>query len=510
MAIGGIGGLTLSGLTAISGARPVSALDVFAQGTPGAGINMVDELVIDLPIEPPSLDPAIVYDVDSWSVVHSIYDSLVQYGPTGELEMLLAESLSNPDPRTLEIKLRPGISFHNGEPLDAKAVAFSVKRLVDPKIAPTVSQTFRVIEEVKEVDPLTAQLKLSAPAPWLPSQIAAWLVIVPSAYSAGNDIGQKPVGTGPFRFLEWQSGDHITLEANSDYFAASPKGQPIARRVTFRFVPEASTRVSDLLAGTAQLVRTIPDLAGSVTDGGGRVIPNEIAGSAWIRIANDVAPFSDVRVRQALNYAVDVDAVIDALLGGHGTRLASFFMKESLGYDPNLKPYPHDVDKAKSLLAEAGYPDGLSTTLEHTTDENADVISAIAGQLAEAGIKVELQPREKATFNGTWKDKKAAPLRFSTWKPLFDPFTLLSLVVSNKGYLSRYDDPKAQALIDAGAIETDSSKRGETYRQLGQVLHDDPAAIYLYSLTSLYAESKDVPEWTQRPDDYIIPAKRNG
>jgi peptide/nickel transport system substrate-binding protein len=471
---------------------------------------MIDRLVIDIPIEPPSLDPAIAYDVDSWSVVHSIYDSLVQYGPKGELEMLLAESLATPDPHALEIKLRPGIAFQNGEPLDATALAFSVGRLVDPKIAPTVSQTFSVIEDVKAVDALTVRLTLANPAPWLPSQIAAWLVLVPPKYGAGNDLGQKPVGTGPYRFVEWQSGDHITLEANTDYFAASPKGQPIAKHVTFRFVPEASTRVSDLLAGTAQLVRTIPDLAGSVTDAGAKVIANEIAGSAWVRVANDVEPFTDVRVRQALNYAVDVEAIIDALLGGHGSRLATFFMSESLGYDPNLKPYPHDLDKAKALLAEAGYPDGFSTTLEHTTDENANVISAVAGQLEEAGIKVKLQPREKATFNGTWKDRKAAPLRFSTWKPLFDPFTLLSLVVSNEGYLSRYDNPKAQALIDAGAIETDPAKRAETYRQLAQVLHDDPAAIYLYSLTSLYGESKDVPEWTQRPDDYIIPAKRDG
>jgi peptide/nickel transport system substrate-binding protein len=506
-----LGGLTLTGRTAgIGGPRGASALGLLAQGTPDAGIGMIDKLVIDIPIEPPSLDPAIAYDVDSWSVVHSIYDSLVQYGPKGELEMLLAESIATPDPQTIEIKLRSGVSFHNGEPLDAKAVAFSVKRLVDPKIAPTVSQTFSVITEVKEVDPLTARLTLAAPAPWLPSQIAAWLVIVPPAYSASNDLGQKPVGTGPYRLVEWQSGDHITLEANTDYFSASAKGQPIAKQVTFRFVPEASTRVSDLLAGTAQLVRTIPDLAGSATNAGAPVIANGIAGSAWVRIANDVEPFTDVRVRQALNYAVDVDAIIDALLGGHGNRLANFFMNESLGYDPDLKPYPHDPDKAKALLAEAGYPGGLSTTMEHTTDENANVISAVAGQLGEAGIKVELQPREKATFNGTWKDRKAAPLRFSTWKPLFDPFTLLSLVVSNKGYLSRYDNPKAQPLIDAGAAETDSAKRAEIYRQLGMVLHDDPAAIYLYSLTSLYAESKDVPAWTQRPDDYIIPAKRNG
>jgi ABC-type transport system substrate-binding protein len=156
-------------------------------------------------------------------------------------------------------------------------------------------------------------------------------------------------------------------------------------------------------------------------------------------------------------------------------------------------------------LIDAGYPDGFSTTLSYTVWERGDLVNAITGQLQAVGIDVVTLPVETATFNASWQDPNAAPLRFVTWRPLYDPYTLLDLVVSNKGFLSRYDNPDAQKLIEAGAIETDLKQRDQTYRQLGQVLHDAPAAIYLWSLTSFYGVGNDAPDWTPRPDDWILP-----
>jgi ABC-type transport system substrate-binding protein len=349
--------------------------------------NLVEELVIDLASEPDSFDPALTYKIDGWSVVHSVYDSLYQYGPEGALEPLLAQSApALIDPLTYEIKLRPGVTFHNGEPVDAKSVAFSVAHIVDEKTGSQIAGQFKVISEVKE--------------------------------------------------------------------------------------------------------------------------PVPVSGSAWVRIATDVAPFSDVRVRQALNYAVDVDAIRDALYGGYGQRLPNFFAPGGLGFDPALAPYSYDPERARALLSEAGYPDGFETTLAHTIGDRPDLPEAIAGQLAEVGIKVTTQPQEDAAFNAAWKDPNAAPLRLATWRPLFDPYTLLSLVVSSKGFLSRYDSPTVQPLIDAFATETDLAKRAEVGRQLGKALYEDPAAIYLFNLTSLYGVADDVTAWTPRADDYIIATAR--
>lgn len=469
-------------------------------------------LTIDLAVEPATFDPAQTYQIDGWSVVHSVYDSLLQFGPDGTIEPLLAESFEQVDPLTYEIKLRAGITFHNGEPFDARSVSATLAHIVDPETASQVAQNFRVIETIEEVDDHTVRLHLSQPAPWLPSQIAPWCAMLPPEYIAdpANDFANNPVGTGPFRFAGWDRGQQVRLEANPDYFAASPKGQPVAEQVAFRFVGEPSTRVADLLSGSAGLIRDVPiDQMEEITGSGAEIVTMPISGSAWVRVPNDVEPFTNPLVRQALNHAVDIDGIVQALLGGLGSRLANFYVPSGLGYDPDLAPYSYDPDLARQLLADAGYPDGIDTTLAYPSTETEDLVVAIAGQLTAAGIRTEVQPTELATFNSTWQDQAAAPLRFLTWRPMFDPYTLLSLIVSNTGFLSRYDNPAAQELIDAGAVEPDPEARAAIYTELGQVLHDDPAAIYGYELVAVYGVAAGAPAWTPRADEFILPTYRS-
>ena len=466
-----------------------------------------EDLAIDLAVEPATLDPALVYESDGWSVVHSIYDALVQLGPGGAPEMVLAESMSQIDPRIWEIKLRPGIRFHNGEPLNAAAVAFSIEHILDPETGSQIAGNFQVIEDVEEVDSLTAHLHLSEPAPWLPSLMAPWLVLLPPAYASDptNDFANNPVGTGPYRFVRWVRGSRIVLKQNAEYFGQSAKGEPVATGVDFRFVPDATTRVTDVVSGTSQLVRGVPFDELETVAAAAEVVEQPIAGCAFVRVPTDVAPFDNATVRLALNHAVDVDAIIASLLGGNGTRLPNVFVPGGLGYDPDLAPHAYDPELAQQLLTEAGYPDGFSTRLAYASGEREDLAAAIAGQLGAAGVKVELEPVETATFNATWQDPEAAPLRFLTWRPLFDPYTLLSLVISNSGFLSRYDNAEAQALIEAGAIEPDPEERDRIYRELGVVLHDSPAGIYLWSLTTFSGLDRDAPAWTPRADDWILP-----
>jgi peptide/nickel transport system substrate-binding protein len=305
--------------------------------------------------------------------------------------------------------------------------------------------------------------------------------------------------------VRWDRGSQIVLERNQHYLSGSAKGVPIANRVAFRFVPDATTRVTDVVSGTSDLVRAVPFDELEQVAAAAEVIEEPIAGCAFVRIPTDVAPFDDARVRLALNHAVDVQTIVDALLGGNGSHLANLFVPDGLGYDVALAPHAYDPELAKQLLADAGYGDGFSTRMDHTTGERADLVAAVAGQLAVVGITVELEPLETTAFNASWKDPDAAPLRFLTWRPLFDPYTLLSLVVSNSGFLSRYDNPDAQTLIDAGAVETDLEQRNSIYQELGRVLHDSPAGIYLWNLTSFYGLGRDVPAWTPRPDDWILP-----
>jgi len=507
----GWGSISRRRLLAAAGLAAGSAFLVpgMSRAVRSAALQRGEELTIDLAVEPATLDPALVYESDGWSVVHSIYDALVQLGPGGALEMVLAESMTQVDPRTLEVRLRPDIAFHNGEPLDAAAVAFSIEHIRDPETGSQIAGNFQVIEKVEEVDSLTARLHLSEPAPWLPSLMAPWLVLLPPVYASdpNNDFANNPVGTGPYRFVRWARGSRIVLKRNAEYFGQTAKGEPIAAGVDFRFVPDATTRVTDVVSGTSQLVRGVPYDELETVAAAAEVVEQPIAGCAFVRVPTDTAPFDNVAVRLALNHAVDVDAIIASLLGGNGVRLPNLFVPGGLGYDPDLAPHAHDPELARQLLAEAGYPDGFSTRLAYTTGEREDLAAAIAGQLGAVGIDVELEPVETATFNATWQDPEAAPLRLLTWRPLFDPYTLLSLVISNTGFLSRYDNAEAQALIEAGAIEPDPEERDRIYRELGMVLHDSPAGIYLWSLTSFYGLERDAPPWTPRADDWILPLK---
>jgi len=462
----------------------------------------LDEITIDLEIEPASLDPALGDDVNGWSVIHSIYDSVVNIGPDGEAEPLLAESVDFPDPLTCRIVLRGDRTFHDGSPVTSDSVKAALDHIRDPQTGSLIVDNFAPIETVSIIDDRTVDFGLSAPAPYLLAQFAPWLTPFPP--SAAGSLGSKPVGAGPYRFVSWTAGENIVLEADPAYPADSPKGRAIANRVTFRFVPDATTRVADLLSGASSIIRAVPpEQTAVVEDGAATIVAHPVTGIALVRIANDVEPFIDPRVRQALNHAVDVQTIIDTLLNGNGQRLASLFPEGGLGYDPNLAPMAYDPELARSLLAEAGYPDGFAVEMEHTADGVQTVPEAIIGMLAEVGIDVTLKLVETATFNQTWT--AGAPLRYLTWRPVNDPYTLLNLVFSSGGYLSRFSSEKVQPLIDQAAVETDPDRRAAVYRELGAALQDDPAAIYLNSLVSLTGLANGVPAWTPRADDYTIP-----
>ncbi|MCA9863695.1 MAG: ABC transporter substrate-binding protein [Thermomicrobiales bacterium] len=495
-------GATAATLAALATTRlPVAGRAATAQEA------LASSLVIDLTAEPATLDPALTYDIDGWSVVHSVYDAPVQLGPGGVLQMVAAESLEQVDPLTWELKLKPGLTFHNGEPLESSSVTFSVAHMQNPETASQVAGNFAVVESVEEVDELTARLHLSAPAPWLPSQLAPWIALLPPAYAAdpANDFALNPVGTGPYVFKGWERGSSIALERNPEYFGGDAKGAPIAEAVTFRFVQDGTTRVADLLSGTSQIIGGVPLDQAPEVEASATMQAAPVAGCAFVRVPNDVEPFTDPRVRQALNHAVDVEGIIASLLGGYGQRLANFFVPNGMGFNADLAPYAYDPELAKSLLADAGYPDGFQTSMAISTLDRIDLGQAIAGQLAAVGIQTELQTVEIATFNGQWKDPEAAPLRLVSWRPVIDPYTLLSLLVSSSGFLSRYDDPEAQTLIDAAAVEPDTAKRVAIYEQLGDVLFESPAGIYLWNRTAFYGSATDTPAWTQRPDEWLLP-----
>lgn len=502
--------MTRRTMIAVGGAGALGLLAPWMQVTARQGtpeIELVGELVIDLSGDPVSIDPAFAYSPRDWSIVHAIYDGLVGIGEDGTVQPLAAETFEAVDELTFEAKLREGLTFHDGSPVTAGAAIRGIEYLQGSDSQ--VRDLFGSISEVERVDDLTVRIVSDSPSPWLPAQMAVWHVLLPEGYNE-ESLSSKPTGSGPYRFVSWEQGSQITLERFSEYQPAEVKGVPIADRVVYRFVPEASTRVADLLSGSADIVVEVPlDQHEVVGSGGATIVSTPIAGSAWIRIATDTAPFDDIRVRQALNMALDVEAIAKVLVSTEAQRLASLHPDErSMGFNPDLAPYAYDPDEARALLEEAGHGDGIDVVFEITTAVPQAMAEAMVAQWAEVGIRAELQVSELAQFNATWADPSAPALRMATWRPLYDPYTLLSLVFASEGYLSRYDNPEADKLIASASTETDPEKRAALYQKLAAVMHEDAPVVFLWNLVESYGVTEEASAWDPRGDEYVLPLAR--
>jgi peptide/nickel transport system substrate-binding protein len=476
-----------------------------AQETP----EVADELVIDVSGGPDNLDPALTRSIRDWSVLHSIYDSILDLSDDGDLVPLAADSFTIVDELTFEVVLRIGLTFHDGTPVTVEAIERSIVH-VQESDGPAAGN-FGAIVEVETVDERTVRLKTAEPAPWLPSQLAVWMVLFPEGVTA-ESFEQAPIGTGPYRFVSREAGSEIVLERNPDYPADSPKGTALAEQIRYRFVPESTTRVADLATGVAQIIDAIPqDQIGAIEDGGGQAIEAPVLGTSFLRMVNDVAPFDDPLVRQAINHAIDVETIGAALISTGVNRLASLFPDErSIGFDPELAPFAYDPERARELLAEAGYEDGFETTFQYTGGGRDDVMQAIAANLEEVGIRVTIEVTELAAFNGSWTDPESAALRYVTWRPVYDPHTLLSLMFASTGPLSRFADDEADALIAAAAVESEPEARAGLYRDLGRYFQETPPAVFLWNLTANYGVAGAGLEWQPRGDEYLIATTRKG
>jgi peptide/nickel transport system substrate-binding protein len=463
-----------------------------------------ESLVIDLDGEVESIHPSLAYSGRDWSVVNSIYDSIVTIDSAGAVVPLAAEAFESDDAATFRVRLREGLLFHDGSPVTAETIRLSLEFLMTS--GSSVSDVFSVIDEVTVEGELDARIVCAAAAPWLPAQIATWMMLVPEGYTEEQAL-TKPVGTGPYEFESGDPGQELQLRRFDGYQLGDVKGDALADSVTFRIVPDAATRVADIATGTAHIAVNVPDdFREEIESQGAEVVDDPLVGSWWIRIGTDVEPFGDPRVRRALNYAVDTVTIGEALLGPETRPLGSIFPDERApGFLEELEPYPYDPDRARELLLDAGVEEGMSLELEVTQSARRDVAEAIAGYLSDVGFDVEVIVSDIATFNAGWSDPERPVLRMATWSPLFEPHTLLSLVFADDGYLSRYDNGEVGALILEASGEPDQERRRDLYEEVNRLMHEDPPVIFLWNLTATYAVAANVTAWTPDGNDQVIP-----
>jgi peptide/nickel transport system substrate-binding protein len=485
--------------------RLVAALLVLYVAGP-AGAQSPGELRVALPWTPENLDPTMNLSSIRAKVGVNIFDSLVGRDAENRIAAQLAESWKALDDLTLQLKLRRGVVFHNGEPFNAEAVRFTVERVLDPNQKSPNRANVGEVARVEVVDDYTVNLVLRQPyAPLLNRLID--FPIVPPKYTAekGNQgLALRPVGTGPFRFVELVKDDHLIVEAFDRHWRGAPK----VRRIVYKPIPEPFTRSAALRNNEVDVIDTVPpNLASELERVGGLRVQR--VPSTWIIYLGLNAfnkPLSDVRVRRALNHATDVDALVKSVLDGNGRRMAGPFTPQMFGFDASVKGYGPDPARARRLLAEAGYPDGVEITLEAPAGRyqgDKEIAEALGGQWQKAGFKPRVQVAEWGAYFKRYLGKQFQDAYLlGLGGPMQDGDELYNLV-SSKGRGLYYKNEKVDALFDAGRSTMDPAKRKKIYADLARAMVEDATWVFLMQQVDIYA-TRDRVTWTPRGDQWML------
>jgi len=472
--------------------------------------------------DPRSLDPALSTDVPTGRAVAYVFDGLTRFTPDAKVVPGLARSWDvSADGITYTFHLRSGVKFHDGRPFTANNVVASFQRVLDPAtkggrgwpLYPIKGAEDYAASKAKTISGMAAPndstvvITLKEPFSIFPKLLAMPVTsIIPGSPSA--DFGQKPIGTGPWKFVEWRHDDYLRFAKNPDYFDGAPKTDSLMARI----IPEMSTATAEFEAGNVDVLN-VPDEAGKswqADPGKKKLLSSAPALRFWyVAINTTRGPLSDVRVRQALNYAVDVNTMLSQVMAGRGSVANGVIPPTLGGAEPSRKGYPHDVNKAKQLLAAAGHPNGIDVELwSATTDQSPRVAQTIQANLAEAGIRAKIVQRDASSMREAAR-KGQTDLALKEWwadYPDAENFLYPLLHSKNKGVggnVSFYSNPHFDALVDQAHHEQDESKRNSLYTQADQIEFNDAPMIYLFFYKDMYA----VQPWIK---GFTVPVVFNG
>jgi peptide/nickel transport system substrate-binding protein len=465
-------------------------------------------LVIALGADPASLDPQLSDDGSERAVNDNIYEMLLTRDPDGTLGPQLATALPKQvNETTWRFKLRDDVKFTNGEPFTADSVVASIKRVMDPDYASGQLGFYTGIESAKKIDDQTVDVITKEQDPLLPARMA-FMKMLPPKYSADPKFAENPVGTGPYLFVKRIPGEQISLKANPDYW----DGAPPIKEVLIRIISDESARLSALKSGEVDLVTNLsPDYADQVP----KFLNVPGAENTNLRLNNQDpnAITADPRVRQALNYAVDRQAIADKLYSGYARPLkCSTIPPQAFGHNPDLEPYPYDPEKARQLLEEAG---ATGKTIEFVSNADRwlkarEVSQAIASYWEAVGLKVKLDFQEWNDYLATLlaKRNKPAALYHSSTNDLLDADRQISSYYVSSSGTSAYKDDEIDRLAQQARSNGDPDKRLELYKKLTQKACDDAAFVFIVNVDDTYGSSTRL-DIQPRADQRILVKEMN-
>ncbi|ESW80578.1 ABC transporter substrate-binding protein [Mesorhizobium sp. LSJC285A00] len=435
------------------------------------------DLVIGITLEPPHLDPTAGAAAAIDEVLYAnVFEGLTRIGPNGEVLPDLAESWAiSDDGKVYTFKLHTGVKFHDGSDFDAGDVKFSLDRARADNSVNAQKALFASIDTVEVVDPTTVKVTLKNPQGSFLYNLG-WGDAVIVAPESADTNKEKPIGTGPFKFQSWAKGSSITLVKSDTYW-----GAPVfLDKAEFRIVPDAAAAVPALLSGDIQAFPFFdPDSVAQVKDDPRfKVVIGSTEGETILAINNKKPPFDKLEVRQAIAFALDRKAIIDGASAGLGVPIGSHMSPASKAYVDLTGLYPHNVDKAKELLKQAGFENGIKATLKLPPPSYARLGGEIiASQLRDVGIDLEIIPVEWAQWLDQVFTKKDYDLTIVSHTEPNDID-----IYSRKDYYFNYDNPAFDKIIAELNLTSDDAKRNTLLGEAQKILADDAVVGFLYEL----------------------------
>jgi peptide/nickel transport system substrate-binding protein len=436
---------------------------------------------------------------------------LVSFDDNAQFRPLLATEWSPSGTNEWTFKLRQGVTFHNGEAFNAETVRYNVERITTPGFQDYAFMA--PVDHAEVVDEYTVKIITKKTYPTLPNLMSQFFIVSPQAMEAGvEEFVKQPIGTGPYKFVDWVPDDHVRVEANESYWG----GAPTIKEVVWRVMPEASTRVAALQAGEIHILKDLPsDQFDMIEEADGlRAVEIRSVRTPYLRFFPDSPqgggePFKDKRVRQAFNHAINVDSIIANLLGGHAERMATTMTPEMFGYDPSIAPYSYDLEKAKALMAEAGYADGFEITFDTWSAGPApkptELAQAAAADLAKINVKATVNPVELGTALQQQVDKTISPFGLWSWGGNgFDGDVKFWGIYHTDSSSTFLTDQTMVDLVNAEQSTNDPEERKAIFSQLQQHAVDEAFIVSLFAQMDTYGVSDSV-TWTPRHDEMVLP-----
>ncbi|MCC7284408.1 MAG: ABC transporter substrate-binding protein [Acetobacteraceae bacterium] len=488
-------------------ARPLSA-----QGQTEVRVGITQDAL--------TLDPANHRNRDTETIIRNMHDGLLTRDSAMRIQNEIAENFRAVDATTYEIGLRRGIKFHSGDVLTADDIKFTLDRLTKPNAMGGQTSPRRdllgPLAETIAVDPQTVRLKMAQPWPLMRAMLPFQEMVNRRHVERVGQEGMqtKPDGCGPFRLVDWRRGEAIIMARFAEYYGGSPEippsGPAQVDRAIFRVLPENASRVAALLAGEVDIINELPPSAMRQVEANRNVQVMKVNGTRTFFVAmnNARAPFSDIRVRRALNHALDRGVIISRVLGGTATALRGVMSPDAFAFNPDLPEYALDLDRARALLAEAGVAQGTEMVID-TTGAFREIAEAIAALLSRTGLRVRAQVWEGAVLSPMWQNperRRERDMYLNSWgNGSLDPSDIMlpTLRTGGRGNSAGFSNPEVDRLLDAAETEIDQDKRRGMYLRAQAIVTDQAPWIFLWLPQDLYGVSRRITGWQPQADSRI-------